>query len=480
MQKPMLPLRLLALSLSVTTTLASALWPQFRGPDGSGVAEGERPPVHFGPASNVVWSTTLAPGASSPCVAGDLIFLTTFADNQLETVCLSRRDGQVRWRRAAPAERIEKFHPAEGSPAASTPSTDGERVIVYFGSFGLLAYDREGQEQWRLSLPVAEQVGDFGSGGSPILVDGLVLVNRDMARGSHLLAVDARTGKVAWRAERPEFYSSFGTPVAWSANGATEIVLAGFLQMKAYDLKTGAERWRVRGLPSGVCTTPVLGEGMLFFAGWAPGKADAPFPTYDAMAATSDRNKDGVIEFEEADPMVKGLFASGDVDRDGRLTRDEWQKFLAELERGENVLLAVRPGGTGDVTETHVVWRQRRGLPYVASPLYYRGRVYLVKDGGLVSCFEARTGKPLYEQERLGALGSYYASPVAADGRIYFASLNGVVTVIRAGDQLEVLARNDLGERLMATPAIVDHTLYVRTDKRLSGFRQSAVPPTTR
>lgn len=133
-------------------------------------------------------------------------------------------------------------------------------------------------------------------------------------------------------------------------------------------------------------------------------------------------------------------------------------------------MVAIRPGGAGDITGTHVAWKQTRGLPYVPSPLCYRGRVYLVKSGGLVSCFEARTGRPFYQEERLGALGDYYASPIAADGRIYAASQNGVVVVLDDGEALNVLARNDLGEGIMATPAIVEGRLYVRTLTHLWAF----------
>lgn len=193
-------------------------------------------------------------------------------------------------------------------------------------------------------------------------------------------------------------------------------------------------------------------------------------PTFDSIAAKEDADKDGVITCEEASQGMKNFFSSYDRNHDKRITREEWESFAAALARGENSVFAVRPGGQGDITQTHIAWKQTRGLPYVPSPLLYRGNIYLVKDGGMVSCFNARTGEPVYQQERIGALGNYYASPVAADGRIYVASVNGVLSVLDAGETPTVLGRTEFKERLVATPAIVDNQLYVRTADHLWAF----------
>ncbi len=465
---------LLGVTLFGTNPLpaAEARWPQFRGPAGAGIADGETPPTQFSPESNVVWRVELPGGISSPCIWGDRIFLTTFSEGKLATLCVNRADGGIRWRRVAPAEKIESFHPTEGSPATATATTDGQRVIVYFGSCGLRAYDFEGKDLWQLALPTARQVGDFGSGTSPVIAGHVVLLNRDQMEGSELLAVDIATGKTRWRADRSQFKSSFGTPVAWMNGQSQEVVLPGSLQMVAYDLKTGAERWRVHGLPSAMCTTPVISDGLLFFAGWSAGKDDAPMPAFVTVAEQEDKNHDGVIGLDEAkSPMVKTLFASLDTNHDQRLSREEWEAFVAVVLKGENVALALRPGGQGDISESHVVWKYKRGLPYVASPLVYRGAVYFVRDGGMVTSLKAATGEPNYEQERLGSPGSYYSSLVAANGIIYACSVSGVVTAFRAGPTFEVVARNRLKDRIAATPAIVDNTLYVRTSKHLYAFK---------
>jgi outer membrane protein assembly factor BamB len=454
--------------LLATTGFAATEWPQFRGPNGSGISERARPPIHFGPGSNELWRLKIPSGLSSPCLSGDSIFLTAFKDEKLEVLAVDRRSGRIRWERVVPAKEIEKYHLQEGSPASGTCATDGKLVVSYFGSCGLVAHDFDGQEKWRLELPLAVQGGDFGSGASPIIAEGMVLMNRDQIKGSELLAVELSSGKIKWRADRAEFSSSYGTPVVWQHRRAVEVVLPGFTQMRAYDLKSGQEVWRVRGLPSASCTTPVLGDGMLFFAGWSPGK-DSGMPSFDKILE-ADKDGDGVLAKSEGSAMMQSFFTSFDTDKDDKLTRAEWQGFLDILAKGENSLIAIKPGGKGDVTESHVAWKQKKGLPYVPSPLFYRGHVYLIKDGGMLSRFNAKTGDPSYEQERIGALGNYYTSPVAADGRIYVASLDGVLSVLDAGDKPTVLGRAEFKERIAATPALVDKTIYIRSADHLWAF----------
>ena len=463
-----------AMGFAPLNVSAAADWPQFRGPNGCGVSESAKPPVHFGPGSNEWWHVKVPAGLSSPCVSGDSIFLTTFAEGKLGVQALDRKSGKTRWSKSVPFKEIEKYHPTEGSPAASTCATDGKHVVSYFGSCGLVCHDFNGKELWRLELPTARQGGDFGSGASPIIVGELVLMNRDQAKGSELIAVNLKSGKIAWRADRKELSSGYSTPIVWKNNGTEELVLPGYTQLRAYDLKSGKETWRVAGLPAATCTTPVAGDGMLFFAGWSPGK-EVPMPTFDKLLeggpfGGTDKNGDGVLDFAEASEQMQSFFGSFDQNEDKRLTREEWDGMLAIIAKGENALLAVKPGGKGDVTESHVAWKQTRGLPYVPSPLWYRGHVYIIKDGGIISRFAAKTGEPTYQQERVGALGNYYTSPVAADGRIYVASLDGVVSVLDAGDQPTVLGRADFKERIAATPALVDKTIYIRSAENLWAF----------
>ncbi len=220
--------------------------------------------------------------------------------------------------------------------------------------------------------------------------------------------------------------------------------MPGSIRLKGYALKSGKEDWMVEGVTTFACTTPVVGDGLLFFAGWAPGKSDAPWPSWETFLEKNDKNKDGEITFDEFGDTDRDFARGMDMNHDGKITKADWDLLQARGAKGENVLVAVKPGERGDPSQTRPEWKFNRGLPYVASPLFYDGRVYLIRDGGMISSFEARTGKPYYTQERLNALGSYYASPVAADGRIYLASLPGKLTVVKAGgDQPEILHQAD-------------------------------------
>lgn len=448
---------------------AAAAWPQFRGPNCSGVVESDKPPVVFGPTTNLLWKTEVPAGWSSPCVWNDRIFLTAFENGKLVTLGLRRKDGRILWRQPTSAEKIEEINPVS-SPASATPATDGRRVYVYFGSYGVLAYDFEGGELWRKPLPLATLLN--GSGASPALIQGRLLINRDQEGGkSTLLALDSRNGQTLWETPRPDFASSYSTPILWKRGADEEVVLAGSVRLVGYGLKDGQERWWTHGLEAvSVCPTPVIGDGQLYAASRSFGGGN--MPPFPQMLADMDANGDRKVARAEGKGLLgnNAIFDATDTDHDDLVTEQEWNAALVFIAKGDYGIFAVRAPSRGDLTDTHVVWKQKRGIATVPSPLFIHGRVYAVQDGGRVTCFEAKTGRILFEQERLGADGEYYASPISANGKIYFASTRGTVSVIEAGDTLKVLARNDLGERLMATPAIADHKLYVRTANHLWAF----------
>jgi len=456
---------------STVAAPAELRWPQFRGPGGSGVAVGSDFPIHFGAESNVVWKTTLPGGHSSPCIWDSKIFVTGLSDGKLETLGLDRHNGKILWRRAVEPGPMEKGS-RNSNPAAATPVCDGSNVCVYFAAFGLISYNLDGKEQWRKPLPTP--VTQHGASSSPVIAGGKVLLACDQDLDSYLLAVDAATGATLWRNERSGFRRGFSTPLPWPQHHPATAIVAGTLRLVAYNLRDGTEQWSVSGLPNEMVTSPVAGDDLIFVAGWTPGAGVSRLPRVDALLEQGDRDHDGRLTRDEAPAgPARQHFLYIDADKDGFVTRAEWDSLARIFEQSQNALLAIRPNGTGDVTATHIAWKQTRGLPYVPSPLFYDGRIYLVKNGGLASCFEAKTGKVFYQEERLGVVGDFYSSPIAANGKICVASQPGTVVIYEAGDILNVLARNSLGEPIMATPAIVDGKLYVRTRGYLYAFGQS-------
>jgi outer membrane protein assembly factor BamB len=267
--------------------------------------------------------------------------------------------------------------------------------------------------------------------------------------------------------------------VLWETPDRKQVVVAGHGRMIGYDLKTGQEKWFVAGMPTGPCASPVVAGGTLFFAGWSPGGPDDKenqMPSFDALLKEADTDKDGALSKAEAQKtLIKDSFDMLDLNKDGKITRDEWDKLLQMISEGRSSAFALSPGGTGDVSDSHILWKKTKGLPYVPTALVYRGQVVMIKDGGLVSAYDAKTGNEVYVQERVAATGRYYGSPVAANGHIYFTSLDdGVVTVLKAGTaKPELVVKNPkLGERVAATPAIADNTLYLRTASYLYAFAE--------
>jgi outer membrane protein assembly factor BamB len=450
-------------------------WPQFRGPGGSGVAEGQQPPVEIGQDKNVKWKVPAPSGLSSPVVAGDSLVITAFDGGKLYTIAYTRASGKEAWRAEAPAKELEAYHKTEGSPATATPATDGERIVSYFGSCGLFCYELSGKELWKFEMPAAVTAMDFGSGVSPILADGIVVLVRDQMKDSRIFALDAATGSLKWE-KRRQSPASYSTPVVWDTPAGKQVVVAGHARMIGYDLTSGAEKWSLTGMPSGCCSSPVTADGILFFAGWSPGGADDTefqMPSFDDLLKDLDTNKDGALSREEAKKNFEGFFDNQDTNKDGKITRDEIDIIVKFMSEGQNSAFALKAGGTGDVTLSHVLWKQTRGLPYIPSAIAYRGQYVMVKDGGIVTAYDAKTGAEVY-QGRAAASGTYYASPVAANGHIYFTSLEGAVTVLKAGSQQPVVvAKNPkLDERTAATPAIADDTLYIRTEKHLYAFAE--------
>lgn len=492
--------------LSISVEAESGQWSQFRGPNGAGLAAACRPPFKI-TAGQPSWKTPLPPGKSSPVLWEDRIFLTCVEGKRLAVLALDKNTGDVLWKRVAPEVPFERVHRAN-SVAVSTPCVDARRVYVYFGSYGLLCYDHEGQTLWTKPIPTPRSL--YGVATSPIVHDEqLILVLDDDANleGSKLsrskvMALDCKTGETVWETPRPYNRSAWSSPMVWTHAKGTELVVLGNGRVSAYNLATGEELWYATGFSREPIAVPVAGNGHLYVSvSMRGGRGDAqldPKPFWQAMLPF-DQNGDGQIAKDEItkdftlpfrpelplghpgfgfplpdDPAQRrkrqeGLFDWRDKNKDGVWTEEEFSKDM-KVGSGRPLLMAIRPGGQGDVTETHVTWELNRGIPEIPSPILHRGRLYLVRAGGVLSCINAETGDMIY-RERLGASGPYNASPVIANDHLYLFSNKGVFTAVKCGDEFSVTHQVDLDAAISATPGMDQDSLYVRTDEALVAFR---------
>jgi outer membrane protein assembly factor BamB len=426
-------------------TLSAQHWPAFRGANAAGVADGKPTAVKWNVSAgeNVAWKTPVAGIAvSSPIVWGDRVFVSTaissdpgqsirpglYGDvesvndsskHSWRLIALDKKSGKVLWDKAA-YEGVPKTkrHP-KSSQASATPVTDGRHVIVSFGSQGLYAYDLEGKLLWQKDLGVLNSGWFFdpdyewGLGSSPIIYKNLVIVQCDIQKNSFLAAFDTDTGKEVWRTERDEI-PSWSTPTIFEANGKAELVTQATGFTRGYDPMTGKELWKYSGNSEIAIPTPIVGQGVVI--------------------------------------ITNGY-------------------------RGVQPIFAIKPGASGDITlpknetkSSFVSWSTNRGGPYIPTPIIYGDQLYVVLNNGVLVSYKLATGEQIY-QKRLGTGGSFSASPVAADGKIYCSNEDGDVYVIKAGPEYEELAKNSIGEILMATPAISDGLIIFRGVKNVVAIK---------
>lgn len=392
---------LLAICLLPTLALADN-WPGWRGPTYQGISTEGNLPVTWSKISNVRWKVPVpGAGVSTPVVWNERIFLTASdgrLNDRLHVLCYHRDQGKLLWHTKLFGSAPTDLYPP-GGMAVPTPCTDGKLLYVLFGTGDLTALDFDGKPVWIRSL--AEEYGPFrnrwGMASSPVLAEGMLLVQVDHWSQSYLLALDPATGANRWKADRPTSVN-WTSPLAVKVKDRTEIVTFGTNHVRSYDAKGGKELWRVDGMHFQCIPSPVV-QG-------------------DLLVACSGDNSMGI-----------------------------------KLD-----------GATGDLTKSHVLWKNKKAKAFVPSPLLYENRVYLPDDKGIVTCLDAHTGKPLW-RERLGE--AYHASPVAGAGMIYFTSKEGIVRVIRASEAFELLAENDVGESLVASPALSNGQIFLRGDKHL-------------
>ena len=420
------PLASVAISFLLVFEADAVDWSRFRGPNGSGVAADAAPPATWSDSENIRWKTILpGPGTSSPIVVGDRLFVTCYsgygterggdlAQLQRHLVCVNRTDGKIAWSADVPAAQPEDSYSGflkEHGYASHTPVSDGAHVYVFFGKSGVLAFDLAGKKLWQTNVGTNSNRKNWGSASSPILYKELVIVNAS-EEGHALVALDKKSGKIVWRAEGNTLESSFGTPILVEHEGRTDLIFSLPGELWGLNPETGKLRWFVEtGLPGNIAPSVIAGDGVVYVFGG--------FPRLGA--------------------------------------------------------LAVRTGGKGDVTQTHILWTGTTST-YIPTPVLQEGYLYFVSDGGFATCLDAKTGNSIYKERLPGASATgrggkpFYASAVAANGLVYSVSRQNGTFVFEAKPTFKVVAQNRLaddGSQFNATPAIADRQLFLRSDRAL-------------
>jgi outer membrane protein assembly factor BamB len=417
----------LTLVHAAADTTSEKYWPQWRGPYATGVSRTADPPTEWSETKNVRWKVEIpGRGSGTPVIWGDKVFVLTAipvgitgpaahdprggertrVPHKFVIMALDRKTGKTIWERTArEVPPHEGSHPQWGTYASSSAMTDGQRVYAFFDSFGLYAYDMDGKLLWEKDLGDKKMRQEFGEGQTPVLHGNRIVVQWDHQGPSFIAALDAQTGAEVWRTERQEI-DSWGTPLVVEQGGRAQVVTTAMNKVRSYDLETGKIVWEAPGLTMNPIPSAVYEDGMVF--------------------ATS------------------GF-------------------------RGSK-LLAIRIGDAkGDITGTSAIaWSLDQDTPYVPSPLLYDGVIYLLKsNSGILTAYDAKTGKPYYALQRLDGVPNVFASPVGAKGRVYFAGQEGTTLVIKQGPAYEVLGKNALDDGFNASPALVDTELYLRGFKYL-------------
>lgn len=472
---------MLVVTLALTTALAEE-WSQFRGPNGTGVSATTGLPVEFGPKKNVIWKTELPPGHSSPVLTRNRIFVTAHSKEKesykLLVICLDRQSGKLLWQREVPRTITGRLQNVNG-PASPSPVTDGANVYVYFQEFGLVSYDGAGKTRWQ--HPIGSVNMFYGFGASPILVDDKVILPVDQDDpASYMIAVDKNTGRLRWKVERPIVISGYSTPIIYQPKqGAKQIVVPESFQVSAYSVEDGKRVWWVRGLACEMKSIASHDSEYLYINGWGfsqnqPGQQVGTIPFEEALPRydkNSDRQiaKTEIAGTEPMDKMLRNAFEAFDMNRDQKLNDKDWEVFRAMM-ASENGLLAIKMGGQGDQTATAIRWRYQRPVPQVPSTLLYKGVLYMINDSGILLSFDPANGNILKQGRLKGAIDKYFASPVAADDKVFVVGEAGAVSVLKAGGDWQVLSVNELDDEVFATPAIADGRLYIRTRSALYSF----------
>jgi outer membrane protein assembly factor BamB len=452
---------LTALALAVGPLAARGEdWPRFRGPNGSGIAEAAGLPTDLAPAQ-ALWQTPVPFGHSSPIVVGGSVFLTALDGDALATIAIDASTGAERWRRTVPRLRVDALM-SESGPAVASPASDGRAVFAFFPEFGLIAYDLTGHERWRRELPPFDSY--YGMAASPIVEGDVLVLLCDQSRHPFILGIDTATGSELWRQDREVPAESWTTPVVQRSGTASAAILVfGTYYLDAYAVRTGERLWRLPGFGFTPVASPVLDGDRLYTV--VPDQSQG-VPSVETTFAL-DADGDGRLTAQEmtSSPFA-GAFPWLDMDTDGFVSRQEYAQQSAGLASPDWGLVAVDLGST----PPRIEWRQRKSLPYIPTPIVHSGVLFLIRDGGILTSYDPRTGEVLRQGRIAGAVEPFSPSPVAAGGRLYLASTSGTVAVVAARADWRTVAVSDLDEPIYASPAIGGGRLFVRTRSKLYAF----------
>ena len=408
----------------------AANWHQWRGPDATGVSRTAKPPITWGENNNVQWKVTIdGDGSSTPIIWGDKLFLLTSVDtkeidaalpkpedqpqrpfgitfpnttHEFVVLCLDRNTGKELWRKTATTSIPPEGHHNDNDFASASPTTDGKRLYCWFGSAGLFCYDMDGNKLWDRDLGKVETRRSFGEGCSPVIFEDKLVIVRDQEKQSYIEVLNAKTGKTLWRTDRDE-PSAWATPLVVKHSGHTQVITHATNFVRSYDLDSGKVIWQCDGQTTNVIPSPVLeGDTVYCMSGY----------------------------------------------------------------RG-NAVYALPLSATGDISKSDKIkWHKSLGTPYVPSPMLYDGMLYFNQSNrAIMTVLDAESGDTVMNRTRLQGLSNIYASPVGADGRIYYVGRDGTTLVMKRSKEMNVLATNKLDEPIDASPAIVGKQLFLRSDK---------------
>ncbi|MCH2375493.1 MAG: PQQ-binding-like beta-propeller repeat protein, partial [Planctomycetes bacterium] len=444
-------------------------------------------PVKFTDTENTAWSAKVGDGVGCPVVAAGRTFVSGILENgDVALFAFDAATGEKLWTRTWKTGSLADVHKTN-SHASTTPAADAERVYFYFSTLGLWALNAEtGRDVWRVPMPAPFFVFKWGPAMSPVLYKDMVLFCQDDDLYPGLYAINKKTGEVLWHDDRSDMAVNYSHPVICETDRGDEIVVAGTGMLIGYDPKTGERLWNAKTLLRNIKTTPVSLNGIIYISLQSGGIANQWLATADRSEHGNNDNKLSKAEMQAfvgnrqiPEAFFERTFDRGDKNKDGVLEGQELDfaflhpdnfagaRFNSENPADEYVM-AVRGGGRGDVTETHLLWKHpTKHTDHIVSPFVNDGRMLLVKCGGISTLFETKSGNALRGPERIGNTGDYFASPVYGDGKVFVAGENGVVVVMEDNAEYKVLAKNDMGDSIVATPAIADGRLFVRTRSKL-------------